>query len=53
MQYIEIEQRGVEPLEPALSDVKRPGDFFVYGAIEMLMPRVEIEGASRTTGSPP
>lgn len=46
MQYIEIEyNQKSKPLETALSGVRQPGDFFVCGAIEMPMPRVEIEGA--------
>lgn len=46
MQYIEIEyNRELKPLEAVLSDVKHPGDFFVCGAIEIPMPRVEVEGA--------
>ena len=46
MQYIEIEyNQELKPLEAVLSDVKNPGDFFVCGAIEIAMPRVEVEGA--------
>ena len=46
MQYIEIEyNRRLKPLETVLSGVRQPGDFFVCGAIEMPMPRVDIEGA--------
>ena len=46
MQYIEIEyNQELKPLEAVLSDVKHPGDFFVCGAIEIAMPRVEVEGA--------
>jgi len=46
LQYIEIEyNRELKPLEAVLSDVKHPGDFFACGAIEIAMPRVEIEGA--------
>jgi hypothetical protein len=46
LQYIEIEyNQELKPLEAVLSDVKQPGDFFVCGAVEMPMPRVEVEGA--------
>jgi hypothetical protein len=46
LQYIDIEyNQELKPLEAVLSDVKRPGDFFVCGAMEMPMPRVEVEGA--------
>jgi hypothetical protein len=46
LQYIEIEyNQELKPLEAVLSDVKHPGDFFVCGAIEIPMPRVEVEGA--------
>ena len=46
MQYIDIEyNQKLKPLETVLSGVRQPGDFFVCGAIEMPMPRVDIEGA--------
>lgn len=46
MQYIEIEyNQKLKPLQAVLSGVRQPGDFFVCGAIEMPMPRVDIEGA--------
>ncbi len=46
MQNIEIEyNRKLKPLEAVLSGVKQPGDFFVCGAMEMPMPRVEVDGA--------
>jgi hypothetical protein len=46
LQYIEIEyNQKLKPLETVLSGVRQPGDFFVCGAIEMPMPRVEIEDA--------
>jgi len=46
LEYIEIEyNQELKPLEAALSGVKQPGDFFVLGAIEIPMPRVEVEGA--------
>lgn len=46
MQHIEIEyNQELKPLEAVLSGVKQPGDFFVCGAMEMPMPRVEVEGA--------
>lgn len=32
------------PLEKVLARVKRPGDFFVRGAMEMPLPTIEIEG---------
>jgi hypothetical protein len=45
LQYIELEyNRDLKPLEATLSGVKQPGDFFVCGATEMPMPRVDIEG---------
>ena len=34
----------LKPLEELLSGVKRTGDFFVHGALELPMPKVEIEG---------
>ncbi len=44
MQHIEVEyNQELRPLEVLLSGVKQPGDFFVSGAMEMPMPRVEIE----------
>ena len=46
MQNIEIEySQELKPLEAVLSGVKQPGDFFVCGAIEIAMPRVEVDGA--------
>jgi hypothetical protein len=46
LQSIEIEyNQKLKALETILSGVRQPGDFFVCGAIEMPMPRVEIEGA--------
>jgi len=46
LQYIEIEyNQRLKPLETVLSGVRQPGDFFVCGAMELPMPRVEIEGA--------
>jgi hypothetical protein len=45
LQYIEIEyNQRLKPLETVLSGVRQPGDFFVCGAMELAMPRVEIEG---------
>ncbi len=35
----------LDRLEALLRGVQRPGDFFVQGAIELPMPRVEVEGA--------
>jgi hypothetical protein len=46
VQHIEIAyNQDLKPLEAVLSGVKQPGDFFVCGAMEMPMPRVEVEGA--------
>ncbi len=46
LHYIEIEyNQQLKPLETVLSGVNQPGDFFVCGAMEMPMPRVEIERA--------
>ena len=46
MLYIEIEyNQELKPLEAVMSGVKQAGDFFVCGAREMPMPRVEVEGA--------
>jgi hypothetical protein len=36
--------RDLKLLEELLSSVRRPGDFFVRGAVEVPMPRVEVEG---------
>lgn len=36
---------GLKPLEKLLGGVRRPGNFFVQGAVDTPMPRVEIEGA--------
>ena len=45
MEFIEVEYaQGLEPLEKLLSGVKRSGDFFVKGAMELPMPKVDIEG---------
>jgi 2OG-Fe(II) oxygenase superfamily len=45
LQHIEIEyNQELRPLEGVLSGVKQPGDFFVSGAMEMPMPRMEVEG---------
>ena len=46
MEHIEIEyNQELKQLEAVLSEVKQPGDFFVCGAMEIPMPRVEIGGA--------
>ena len=46
MQHIEIEyNQELKPLEAVLAGVKQPGDFFVYGAVEIAVPSVEVEGA--------
>ena len=34
----------LKPLERVLSGVKRPGDFFVSGAMELPLPKVEVDG---------
>jgi hypothetical protein len=34
----------LKPLEELLSGVERAGDFFVHGAVEIPMPKLEIEG---------
>ena len=45
MEYIEVEyNRELKPLEAILSDVKRPGDFFIAGRVEIPLPRVEVKG---------
>jgi hypothetical protein len=36
--------RDLKPLEELIGRVRRPGDFFVEGALETPMPRVEVEG---------
>src|SRR5437762_14198307 len=36
--------RDLKALEDVLAAVRRPGDFFVRGALETPMPRVEIDG---------
>ncbi|MDQ3622131.1 MAG: 2OG-Fe(II) oxygenase, partial [Verrucomicrobiota bacterium] len=37
--------QDLKPLEELLRGVKRPGDFCVSGALELPMPRLEIQGA--------
>ena len=50
MEYIEVEyNRELKPLEATLSDVKRPGDFFIAGTMEIPMPRVELKRCLRLT----
>ncbi len=45
MEYIEVEyNQELKALEAILSDVKRPGDFFIAGTMEIPMPRVEVKG---------
>ena len=45
MKFIEIEyNQDLRPLETVLSGVKRHGDFFVSGALEMPMPKVDVDG---------
>jgi hypothetical protein len=42
---IQIEyHQGLEALEKLLAGVKRPGDFYVHGTIEVPLPRVEVDG---------
>jgi hypothetical protein len=46
LKFIEVEyNEDLKPLESVLVGVKRPGDFFVSGALEMPMPKVEIKGS--------
>lgn len=35
----------LEPLEKLLAGIKRPGEFFVSGAMEIPLPKVDVEGA--------
>ena len=45
MKFIKIEyNQDLRPLETVLSGVKRHGDFFVSGALEMPMPKVDVDG---------
>lgn len=45
MEFIEIEyNRDLKALEAVLAGVKRHGDFFVSGAMEMPMPKVDVDG---------
>ena len=36
---------GLARLEKILARVRRPGDFFAHGSLELPMPRVEVDGA--------
>ncbi len=46
MKHITVEyNRDLKPLEALLLDVTYPGDFFVDGAMEIPMPRIEVEDA--------
>jgi hypothetical protein len=46
VKFIAVEyNQDSKSLETVLSAVKRPGDFFVGGAIELPMPKLEVEGA--------
>lgn len=46
LESVEIEyNRDLTPLEAVLSRVKRHGDFFVAGAMEVPMPKVDVDGA--------
>ena len=45
LEFIELEyNQDLKPLETVLSGVERHGDFFVSGAMEMPMPKVDVEG---------
>src|SRR5207247_8165056 len=44
-QFIEVEyHQGLESLEKVLSQVRRSGDFFVQGRVEVPMPKLEVDG---------
>lgn len=44
-QPIHVEyHHGLQPLENVLSRVRRPGDFFAQGRIEVPMPKLEVDG---------
>jgi 2OG-Fe(II) oxygenase superfamily len=44
-QSIQVEyHHGLQPLEKVLSTVRRAGDFFVHGRIDIPMPRFEVDG---------
>lgn len=45
MKHITVEyNHDLKPLEALLADVRQPGDLFVEGALEVPMPRIDIEG---------
>jgi hypothetical protein len=45
LKFIEVEyNQSLKPLEAVLSGVKRQGDFFVSGSLELPMPKVDVEG---------
>ncbi len=45
LEFIEVKyNEDLKPLEIVLSGVKRPGDFFVSGVLEMPMPQIAVEG---------
>jgi hypothetical protein len=45
LKFIEVEyKQDLKPLEKVLSGVKRPGDFFASGVLEMPMPQIDVEG---------
>lgn len=45
MKFIEVEyNQDLKPLEKVLATVKRPGNFYVSGMMEIPMPKVEVEG---------
>lgn len=45
LKFIEVEyNQDSKPLETVLAGVKRPGDFFVSGTMEIPMPTIEIDG---------
>src|SRR5881397_2327514 len=44
-QIIEVEyHQGLKPLEKVLSQVRRSGDFFVQGKVEVPLPKLEVDG---------
>ena len=42
--------QDLKQLEALLAGVRRPGDFFVQGAFELPLPRVEVEGVGVLAG---
>lgn len=44
-QSIQVEyHQGIESLEKMLSEVRRSGDFFAHGSVEVPMPKLEVQG---------